>query len=87
MYALFLACASTAHGLGDVFNRFVGAHGFGKYLRNGAFISGVVALVGYTLGVWLWGINGAIATRIAFALTYMGLMVYYYNKVRRNING
>ena len=87
MYASFLAFASTAHGLGDVFNRFVGAHGFGKYLRNGAFISGGVALVGYTLCVWLWGINGAIATRIAFALTYMGLMVYYYNKVRRNING
>ena len=50
-YASFLAFASTAHGLGDVFNRFVGAHGFGKYLRNGAFISGGVAFIGYTLGV------------------------------------
>lgn len=82
-YASFLAFASTAHGLGDVFNRFVGAHGFGKYLRNGAFISGGVAFIGYTLGVWLWGINGAITTRIAFAVTYMALMILYYNKVRR----
>ena len=78
-----MAFASTAHGLGDVFNRFVGAHGFGKYLRNGAFISGGVAFIGYTLGVWLWGINGAITTRIAFAVTYMALMILYYNKVRR----
>lgn len=85
LYASFLAFASTAHGIGDVFNRFVGAHGFGKYLRNGAFISGGVAFIGYTLGVYWLGINGAIATRIAFALTHMFLMVYYYNKVRRDL--
>lgn len=85
LYASFLAFASTAHGLGDVFNRFIGAHGYGKYLRNGAFISGGVALVGYTLGVWLWGINGAIATRITFALTYLFMMVIYYIKVKKSI--
>lgn len=85
LYASFLAFASTAHGLGDVFNRFIGAHGYGKYLRNGAFISGGVALVGYTLGVWLWGINGAIATRITFTLTYLFMMVIYYIKVKKSI--
>lgn len=85
LYASFLAFASTAHGLGDVFNRFIGAHGYGKYLRNGAFISGGVALVGYTLGVWLWGIDGAIATRITFALTYLFMMVIYYIKVKKSI--
>ena len=85
LYASFLAFASTAHGLGDVFNRFIGAHGYGKCLRNGAFISGGVALVGYTLGVWFWGINGAIATRIAFALTYLLMMFKYYIKVKNTI--
>lgn len=85
LYASFLAFASTAHGLGDVFNRFIGAHGYGKYLRNGAFISGGVALVGYTLGVWFWGINGAIATRIAFSLTYLLMMFKYYIKVKKSI--
>ena len=77
-YASFLACASTMHGLGDVFNRFLGAHGKGKYLRNGAFISGFVALVGYTVGVYYYDIKGAIATRIAFATTYFAMMLYYY---------
>lgn len=85
-YAAFLALASTLHGLGDVFNRFLGAHGKGKCLRNGAFVSGGVALVGYTLGVYLWGINGAISTRIAFALTYFAMMVFYYLQLTKLYN-
>ena len=83
LYASFLAFASTAHGLGDVFNRFLGAHGYGKYLRNGAFLSGAVALVGYTFGVYLFGIDGAVATRIGFAVTYFLVMLYYYCKVKK----
>lgn len=83
LYASFLAFASTMHGLGDVFNRFLGAHGKGKCLRNGAFISGAVALVGYTGGVYVWGINGAIATRIAFAATYFAMMLYYYLQFKK----
>ena len=82
-YASFLALASTAHGLGDVFNRFIGAHGFGKYLRNGAFISGGVAFAGYTLGVYYFGIGGAIVTRICFAVTYLIMMYFYYCKVKK----
>lgn len=84
LYASYLALASTMHGLGDVFNRFLGAHGQGKSLRNGAFISGAVALVGYTLGVYAFSIEGAIATRICFALAYCGLMYYYYVKYIKN---
>lgn len=83
LYASFLAFASTMHGLGDVFNRFLGAHGKGKCLRNGAFISGAVALIGYTGGVYVWGINGAIATRIAFAATYFAMMLYYYLQFKK----
>ena len=83
LYASFLAFASTMHGLGDVFNRFLGAHGKGKCLRNGAFISGAVALVGYTGGVYVWSINGAIATRIAFAVTYFVMMLYYYLQFKK----
>ena len=84
-YAAFLAFASTIHGLGDVFNRFIGAHGYGKWLRNGAFISGSVALFGYTGGVYLGGINGAIATRISFAFTYCIAMMFYYKKAKKEL--
>lgn len=78
LFACILAIGFTFHGLGDVFNRFLGAHGQGKSLRNGAFISGAIALVGYTIGVYYFGIWGAIFTRILASLAYFTSMVVYY---------
>ena len=80
-FATLLGIGCVLNGLGDVFNRFIGAHGKGSYIRNGAFISGGVALIGYTLFVYLFDINGAIATRIISTLVYCLTMVYYYKKM------
>ena len=80
LYASFLAIACMFQGLGDVFNRFLGAHGKGTYLRDGAFISGGVALLGYIVAVYFWGISGAIITRISSSLVYFACMVYFYRK-------
>jgi O-antigen/teichoic acid export membrane protein len=90
LYASFLAIGSTLLGLGDIFNRFLGAHGQGSYLRNTAFISGGVQIIGFTLGVYLWNINGAIITRILSSLVYFAFMVIYYihfTKTSINSNG
>ena len=88
LYASLLAIGSTLHGLGDIFNRFLGAHGQGKSLRNTAFFSGGIQLVGFTLGVYLWNINGAIATRIISHLAYFAFMLSYYIKfTKNNTNG
>lgn len=88
LYACLLAIGFTFHGLGDVFNRFLGAHGQGKPLRNGAFISGVIALIGYTIGVCYYGIWGALFTRIITSLTYFTSMIVFYfvfiNKTKEN---
>ena len=78
--AQFLAIGTTLHGLGDLFNRFLGSHGLGKQLRNGAFLCGGVMLVGNILLVYWWGINGAIVTRILASAGYCGAMLYYYIK-------
>ena len=78
LYASCLAIGTTFHGLGDLFNRFLGAHGKGTYLRNTAFISGSIQIIGFTLGIYLWNINGAIATRILSSLLYFAIMVLYY---------
>lgn len=78
LYACFLSVGFTFHGLGDVFNRFLGAHGQGKSLRNGAFISGAIALVGYTIGVYYWGIWGAIFTKVSASLAYFVSMAVFY---------
>lgn len=83
LFASLLAIGSTFHGLGDVFNRFLGAHGKGKMLRNGAFISGIVALFGYTFGVKYWGIDGAIITRILSSFFYFLSMFIFYLRLKK----
>lgn len=78
LFACILAIGFTFHGLGDVFNRFLGAHGQGKPLRNGAFISGIIALLGFTIGVYFFGIWGAIITKILASLAYFASMLAFY---------
>lgn len=84
LFACILSIGFTFHGLGDVFNRFLGAHGQGKSLRNGAFISGGIALIGYTIGVYYLGIWGAIITRIMTSLAYfVSMSVFYYCYIKK----
>lgn len=85
MYACFLALGSSFTGLGDVFNRFLGAHGHGKEIRNAAFVSGAFQIVGYTFGIYLFGITGAITTRIFAAVAAFSILVIYYLRFRKNI--
>lgn len=83
LYACILSIGFTFHGLGDVFNRFLGAHGQGKPLRNGAFISGAIALLGFTFGVYFFGIWGAIITKISASLAYfISMVVFYFSFVK-----
>lgn len=80
LYASALAIGCSIHGIGDMFNRFLGAHGKGVYLRNSAWVCGLVAMVGYTYGIYLWGIYGAIGTRILSSTSYCILLIIYYHK-------
>ena len=83
-YAKYLAAGTTIHGLGDMFNRFLGSHGKGKELRNGAFLCGIIMVLGNIVLVYLWGINGAVATRILASIAYCLAMVFYYRKFVKN---
>ena len=82
-YARWLAIGTTIHGFGDMFNRFLGSHGKGKELRNGAFLCGATMLVGNIVLVYLFGVNGAIATRIIASSVYGLTMVLYYIRFAR----
>ena len=77
--AAVLSAGMCLHGLGDMFNRFLGAHGRGKELRNGAFLCGGVILVGSVVLVYLWGIWGAVVTKITGDATYFFAMYKYYS--------
>lgn len=79
-FASYLAIGTTIHGIGDMFNRFLGSHGKGKELRNGAFLCGIILVIGNLLFVYWWGIYGAITTRIFSSGAYFFAMVYYYKQ-------
>ncbi len=82
-YASFLAIGMTLHGIGDMYNRFLGAHGLGKELRNAAFLAGGILLFGNIVFVYIWGIRGAIVTRILASGSYgvfLGFRYFVYLK-------
>lgn len=84
--AIYLAVGTIIHGFGDMFNRFLGAHGYGKALRNGALSCGLVLMIGNVFFVYLWGIDGAIITRILSSSFYLLSMVWYYRKFRIKVS-
>ena len=83
-YSSWLVVGTCMHGLGDMFNRFLGAHGLGKQIRNSAFACGGVLLFGSIVLVYFFQIYGAIATKILSAIVYLSMMCYYYSKFVHN---
>jgi len=83
-FAYILAVGAVIHGLGDFINRFLGAQGRGKQMRNSNFILGAVNVTGYLGLVYFFDANGAAVTRVVAALTYLFLMAYFYRKGLKN---
>lgn len=77
-YASLIAIATSFHGFGDMINRFLGAHGQGKQIRNSSYVCGLVILIGSFVFVYFWGINGAILTKISGSCSYLLMMIFYY---------
>lgn len=85
-YSSLLAIGMIFHGFGDMYNRFLGAHGYGIALRNAAFITGFVLVTGNFVLVYYWGIYGAIATKIVSSVSYYFTTNYYYQKYQKDLN-
>lgn len=80
-FANILAVGAIFHGIGDFINRFLGAHGLGKAIRNSNFIIGIINVLGYYLLVKYFGAYGATITRVLAGISYMLVMLYYYRVV------
>lgn len=78
-----LAIGAAFHGFGDLFNRFLGAKGKGKALRNVAATVGICMILGNTVITYYLGINGAVATKIISSMVYFCGMLYYYNRIKQ----
>jgi O-antigen/teichoic acid export membrane protein len=69
------------NGFGDFYNRFLGAHGEGKALRNSAVLVGLVLLAcNFTL-IPYFGENGAAYTRAVSGLIYLISMIWFYRRL------
>jgi len=82
----FFSVASLIHGFADYINRFLGAHGRGKDMQNSAFLVAGCNIIGYTILVKFFSLDGAIITRVAASSIYLFTMVYFYKKMPRNKN-
>lgn len=73
------------HGLADFYNRFLGANGQGKSLRNSSFIVGSFLLVCNILLIPIWGEVGASITKAFAGFIYLITIIYYYKKFTKII--
>ncbi|MFK5894214.1 MAG: oligosaccharide flippase family protein [Pseudomonadota bacterium] len=80
-YAKIMAVGMICHGMGDLFNRFIGAHGKGLMLRNGAFISGAVLIISCIILMPFYGALGAIWSKTLSSIVYLFAMMFYYKKL------
>lgn len=83
-YASLLAIGMCFHGLGDMINRFLGAHGQGKQIRNAAFACGILMTVGSIVLVFYFQIDGAIITKVCSSFAYFIVILFYYLKYVSN---
>ena len=72
------------YGFGDFFNRFLGANGQGKALRNAAFFVGGSLMVGSVLLIPRYGEFGAAYAKLVAGFIYLISIFYYYLKFKKS---
>jgi O-antigen/teichoic acid export membrane protein len=76
-----ISLGSVLYGFGDYLNRFVGAKGNGKAIRNSNIAIGSSNIIGNILFVYIFGAMGAAITKIISGLIYVSMMIYSYKKI------
>ncbi len=80
-----LSAGIMLHGLADIYNRFLGAHGQGKILRNCSFIVGSSLLLFNIFLIPIYGEIGASYTKSFTGLIYLVSIIYYYKKYKQKL--
>ncbi|BFN37905.1 oligosaccharide flippase family protein [Fidelibacter multiformis] len=73
-----------AYGFGDFFNRFLGANGKGKALRNSAFFVGGSLMLSSFLLIPKYGEYGAAYAKLFAGFTYLSVIIFYYLKFKKS---
>lgn len=82
---LLVSAGVMLHGMADYFNRFLGAHGQGKALRNSSILIGVSLLTMNLLLIPKFGETGAAFTKIFSGSFYLCMMLIYYMKLKNRL--
>ena len=72
------------YGFGDFFNRFLGANGQGRALRNAAFFVGGSLMVSSVLLIPKYGAYGAAYAKLIAGFIYLTTIYYNYLKFKRS---
>ena len=83
-YAIWLSVGFGIQGIGDMINRYLGSHGLGNQIRNSSIACGTAKIIGFTLLVYIWDINGAILTNIVASSVYCLILFLYYFSIVKN---
>lgn len=82
--SLIISIGMLAHGISDFFNRFLGANGQGKALRNSSFVvGGSIAALNMALIPWLAEVGAAYA-RLINGFIYLLVIYYYYHNYTKH---
>jgi len=77
-FAKILSIGMVFHGLGGFFNRFLGAHGKGKEMRNAALSMGAIILPGCIVLLPLYGaLGGALVMALSSFIFFLTTFRYY----------
>lgn len=76
-----MAIGSILHGFGDLFNRFIGAHGKGRLLKYGAILAGIANIIGCAILVPIYGLLGASINVFIVGFVYLSAMYIFYKKL------
>ena len=78
--AKILVFGAIAQGFGDFINRFLGAHGKGKNLRNVAYLVGIINVLGFIFLTPFLGVNGVVITTVIACLSNFIFMFISYKR-------
>lgn len=82
---LIVSTGVAFHGLADYYNRFLGAHGQGKALRNGSIIVGLSIMIMNMIFIPIWKETGAAIAKLIAGIIYFMNMYYYYHKLKKTM--
>lgn len=78
--SLISGFGASLHGIGDLLNRFLLAHGKVSVLRNSAFIVFVFTIISYISLNYYYGVIGAVIAKVIIDLVYILTMAIYQPK-------